>query len=29
LHAAPSPGEWSLNDVLAHLRAVTYGATTS
>ena len=21
LHAAPSPGEWSLNDVLAHLRA--------
>ena len=21
LHAAPSPGEWSVNDVLAHLRA--------
>ena len=21
LHVAPNPGEWSLNDVLAHLRA--------
>jgi hypothetical protein len=23
LHAAPSPGEWSSNEVLAHLRACT------
>ena len=30
LHAAPNPGEWSLNDVWPIcVRAVTCGATTS